>query len=601
MLTTSWFLPRLVKNWCSWLKHWRKNFFFWLCTCMPWCGSPFRAQELSLIGLQLNGTKTKVLMTSTLQEASHVEICGTMVAILHGEMTHKYLGRKFPSNLNSRTEVELIYRIQCAWSKFHQHKLILLNKHVTLRLRLKLFHATVSSTAMFGLASLPLTQRFLHKLDVVQRRMLRSIVGWVRIPDEPSENTMRRMNQRMEHVAYLHPLPSWSNQYFTSQYRLANQFSWAATAVAWMPLAEWVHNFPSAPSRSRGRPPKRWDQAVASFSCTYFGERNWWVAAQNCKQWLAAEAAFVKYCESMWRTKGSPCPFRIEVTRTGEGKNITPTNLFGLMTCPLISNQLPKLEVVRNRMSRSIVGWAPLVDNDWHALRQRMNRYLVTDNKMLSAKRSSERVGVPSAKSSPSLPALLLPTLIPPPTTCQTAMCLWAEEFWCGCASSPRALFGSGHHTLHQRGSTSIRRCLSQISTGHLRTLIGHARGMKFPMIGPEKRNQSHCANGLIACCAVALVRPLMWSTICNRQPRLSRSTVGCYNARIVLSNIDCGISKQLFLQQLASPQSTDHYTENIWGSMTFNFENLFVALWGLHRLKLVSTLASYFAWPAFA
>ena len=447
-----------------------QELFFWLCTCMPWCGSPFRAQELSLIGLQLSGTKTKVLMTSTLQGASHVEICGTMVAILHGEMTHKYLGRKFPSNLNSRTEVELMYRIQCAWSKFHQHKLILLNKHVTLRLRLKLFHATVSSTAMFGLASLPLTQRFLHKLDVVQRRMLRSIVGWVRIPDEPWENTMRRMNQRMEHVAYLHPLPSWSNQYFTSQYRLAtkivsNQFSWVATAVAWMPLADWVHNFPSAPSRSRGRPPKRWDQAVASFSCTYFGERNWWVAAQNCKQWLAAEAAFVKYCESMWRTKGSPCPFRIEVTRTGEGKNITPTNLFGLMTCPLISNQLPKLEVVRNRMSRSIVGWAPLVDNDWHALRQRMNRYLVTDNKMLSAKRSSERVGVPSAKSSPSLPALLLPTLIPPPTTCQTAMCPWAEEFWCGCESSPRALFGSGHHTLHQRGSTSIRRCLSQIST----------------------------------------------------------------------------------------------------------------------------------------
>ena len=56
---------------------------------------------------------------------------------------------------------------------------------VSFRPRLKLFHATVSPTAMFGLASLPLTQRFLHKLDVVQRRMLRSIIGWVRIPGEP--------------------------------------------------------------------------------------------------------------------------------------------------------------------------------------------------------------------------------------------------------------------------------------------------------------------------------------------------------------------------------------------------------------------------------
>ena len=105
-------------------------------------------QKLSLIGLQLNGTKTKVLMTSTLQEASYVEICGTMVAILHGGMTHKYLGRKFPGILNSRTEVEIMHRIQCAWHKFHQHKLILLNKHVSLRLRLKLFHATVFSDSI---------------------------------------------------------------------------------------------------------------------------------------------------------------------------------------------------------------------------------------------------------------------------------------------------------------------------------------------------------------------------------------------------------------------------------------------------------------------
>ena len=32
----------------------------------------------------------------------------------------------------------------------------------------------------------------------------------------------------------------------------------------------------------------------------------------------AAESAFVTYCESMWGTKGSPCPFRIEMTGTGE-------------------------------------------------------------------------------------------------------------------------------------------------------------------------------------------------------------------------------------------------------------------------------------------
>ena len=38
-------------------------------------------------------------------------------------------------------------------------------------------------------------------------------------------------------------------------------------------------------------------------------------------------------------------------------------------------NQLEKLEVVRNRVLRSIVGWAPLVDNDWHALMQKKMEY----------------------------------------------------------------------------------------------------------------------------------------------------------------------------------------------------------------------------------
>ena len=43
---------------------------------------------------------------------------------------------------------------------------------------------------------------------------------------------------------------------------------------------------------------------------------------------------------------------------------IMPTVLFRIWTCPLTSNQLQQLEVVRNRMLRSTVGWAPLVNNE---------------------------------------------------------------------------------------------------------------------------------------------------------------------------------------------------------------------------------------------
>lgn len=71
--------------------------------------------------------------------------------------------------------------VQCAWHKFRNHK----SKHVSLTFLLKLYHGTVFPTAMSLLASLPLTQKCLHKLDVVQGRMLESIGGYVRIADEP--------------------------------------------------------------------------------------------------------------------------------------------------------------------------------------------------------------------------------------------------------------------------------------------------------------------------------------------------------------------------------------------------------------------------------
>ena len=68
-------------------------------------------------------------------------------------------------------------------------------------------------------------------------------------------------------------------------------------------------------------------------------------------------------------------------------------------------------------------------------------------------------------------------------------------------------------------------------------------------------------------------------------------STVG-HNARSVLSNTDCAISKQLFLQQPASLQSTNLYTEKIYKSMPFNFENLLHCGAPPTRHELVSTMA---------
>ena len=71
---------------------------------------------------------------------------------------------------------------------------------------------------------------------------------------------------------------------------------------------------------------------------------------------------------------------------------ITPTILFGLLTCPLTANQLQQLEVVKNRILRSIVGWAPLVDNDWHELMQKMNRKLENAQQIFNVRPWIERL-----------------------------------------------------------------------------------------------------------------------------------------------------------------------------------------------------------------
>ena len=71
---------------------------------------------------------------------------------------------------------------------------------------------------------------------------------------------------------------------------------------------------------------------------------------------------------------------------------IAPTIVFGLMTCPLTSNQLRKLEAVRNRMLRSIVGWAPLVDNDWHALMHKMIKKLENAQQIFNVRPWNERL-----------------------------------------------------------------------------------------------------------------------------------------------------------------------------------------------------------------
>ncbi|CAE8618526.1 unnamed protein product [Polarella glacialis] len=259
-------------------------------------------EELANIGLHLNTSKTKLFTTTSIDKPLFIDIAGGMVEVLTGTDFHKYLGRHLTGNLGIRSTAEFAHRVQCAWGKFHKHRPALMNKRVSIKLRLELFQSVVSPCVLFGLASLPLTSSQLRQLDSLQRRMLRSIAGWTRCDSESWSATMSRVNQRVDDAVRLFPVAPWSRQLATRQYHLAIRVaacceSWPAKAVCWHPQSNLDHNNTQhQPFRSRGRPRRKWDDFLTAFARNAFPHHATWVeAAKDKRNWLANESAFVDF------------------------------------------------------------------------------------------------------------------------------------------------------------------------------------------------------------------------------------------------------------------------------------------------------------------
>ena len=146
---------------------------------------------------------------------------------------------------------------------------------------------------LFGLATCALTRRQVESLDVLQRRMLRSIVGWVRVPDEPWDDTMRRMRHKVARATSIFPIPTWTSQLARHKFGPAGSFmqkaaDWPARAIRWDPSS--THPYAH---RGRGRPQRRWDDDLALFATTHFPGQRWFHAASDPAQWNAREDAFV--------------------------------------------------------------------------------------------------------------------------------------------------------------------------------------------------------------------------------------------------------------------------------------------------------------------
>ena len=84
-----------------------------------------------------------------------------------------------------------------------------------MKLRLKLFEAAITPCLLFGMSVLPIYQSMMDKIDATRRKMLRKIVGWVRIDDEDWSIIMSRMSERVNRALVHCPnSKDWSTRFF---------------------------------------------------------------------------------------------------------------------------------------------------------------------------------------------------------------------------------------------------------------------------------------------------------------------------------------------------------------------------------------------------
>ena len=88
---------------------------------------------------------------------------------MRNEDKHDYLGIKLLGVLVKRGGVILESRIRSVWAKIQIFRNALLNKHVNIKLRLRLFDSVVTPCPLYGLSIAPITKQKNHSLGAKKR------------------------------------------------------------------------------------------------------------------------------------------------------------------------------------------------------------------------------------------------------------------------------------------------------------------------------------------------------------------------------------------------------------------------------------------------
>ena len=129
------------------------------------------------VGLRIHPDKTKILSNESSMNSDtkrFFKIGDMSIEILAKNESVKYLGQRI--SFHQQETLEIKSRIRASWTTFHKYRQELTSKKYMLKLRLRLFDATVSPTLCYAAGKWTPSKEHERMIQSTQRKMLRLII-----------------------------------------------------------------------------------------------------------------------------------------------------------------------------------------------------------------------------------------------------------------------------------------------------------------------------------------------------------------------------------------------------------------------------------------
>ena len=201
--------------------------------------------------------------------------------------------------LRDATQQEVPNRIAAGWRAFWSMKTLLLKKEASLKQRIRLFDATVSSCVLWCCQSWAIRSEESRLLSSARRAMLRRMLGARRAPEEDYVEWIQRSTHKAERIAEQVGARIWEKAHWSSKWAWAGHVvrrpaeAWVYRTTCWRD-SRWqalVAQSSLRPLRPARRRWTRWEDMVVQF-CKKTGLGEWTELAHDRASWAAQTAAF---------------------------------------------------------------------------------------------------------------------------------------------------------------------------------------------------------------------------------------------------------------------------------------------------------------------